>query len=181
MIITRNFAMANKETFKIKPIRQLIDKYVGNGEGWVDPFAGNNSPAEFKNDLNPDTKVTFHLHAKDFCSQLKRTYNGVLFDPPYSLTHVKQCYNGFGTQLFKEDAQYFPYNVIREIAPKIKLDGYAICFGWNSNGFPKKFGFKVIEVLIVNHGGGHNDTIVTVCKRTSKQLNIFQKWFSTQK
>jgi len=53
MIINRVWAMPNKWTFTIKPIAELLARYVGDGKGWVDPFAGKNSPAELCNDLNP--------------------------------------------------------------------------------------------------------------------------------
>lgn len=56
----------------------------------------------------------------------------------------------------------FPQNVKEHISPKIVTGGYAITFGWNSQGFGKKQGFELIEVLLVPHGRGHNDTIVTV-------------------
>lgn len=48
------------------------------------------------------------------------------------------------------------------IADKIKVGGYAICFGWNTNGFGKARGFKIIEIMCIAHGGSKNDTIVTV-------------------
>ena len=93
MKIKRVWSMPNKETFKIKPIRELLEKYIDNSKNWVDPFAGNNSPAEFTNDLNPNTKAKFHLTAKEFCKQLNNNYKGVLFDPPYSPRQIKECYN----------------------------------------------------------------------------------------
>ena len=49
-----------------------------------------------------------------------------------------------------------------EIARIIKPKGIAICFGWNSMGLGKNRGFKMIEILLVPHGGSKNDTIVTV-------------------
>ena len=41
-------------------------------------------------------------------------------------------------------------------------NGIAMCFGWNSSGVGKKRGMQLIEVLLVAHGGSHNDTICTV-------------------
>ena len=32
----------------------------------------------------------------------------------------------------------------------------------NSNGIGKKYGFEQIELLMIAHGGQHNDTICTV-------------------
>lgn len=162
MNIRRVWAMPSMHTFTIKPIAELIYKYIGNGKNWIDPFAGENSPAEITNDLNPNKPAKYHLHAKDFISQLEGSFDGVLFDPPYSLRQVKECYSNIGVQLFQEDTQKFPQNVKELIAPKIKNGGIAISFGWNSQGFGKKLGFELIEVLLVPHGASHNDTIVTV-------------------
>ncbi len=59
-IINRFWAMPNKWTFQIKPIAELLTRYVGDGKGWIDPFAGMYSPAEITNDLNPEMKALFH-------------------------------------------------------------------------------------------------------------------------
>lgn len=57
------------------------------------------------------------------------------------------------------------------IAYRIELGGLAISFGWNSNGFGKKRGFEIIEILMVAHGGnGHNDTICTVERKINQPL-----------
>ncbi len=162
MELNRVWAMPNKHTFLIKPIAILIRKYIGNGKGWIDPFAGENSPAEVTNDLNPNKPATYHLHAKEFATQIQGKFEGVLFDPPYSLRQVKECYDKIGVKLFQEDTQRFPQNVKEVIAPKIKAGGYAITFGWNSQGFGRNLGFEMIEVLLIPHGRSHNDTIVTV-------------------
>ncbi len=44
----------------------------------------------------------------------------------------------------------------------MKKDGIVISFGWNTNGIGKTKGFEIIEILMVAHGGSHNDTICTV-------------------
>ena len=151
-------------------VKKILNQYVGDGKGWVDPFAGNNSPAEFTNDLNPETKAIRHLHAVDFCKMLNGVYDGILFDPPYSIRQAKECYEGFGETLFKEDAMRFPSNVKREIYKKIKVGGYAISFGWNSSGFGKRMGFEVIEVYLINHKRRSNDTIVTIERKITKGI-----------
>lgn len=165
MLLQRRWAMPSKHTFKIKPIAELLAKYVSDGKGWIDPFAGENSPAEITNDMNPNKPTQFHLHAKEFAAQLTGKYEGVLFDPPYSLRQVKECYDEIGVKLFQDDSQRFPQNVKEIIATKIKPGGIAITFGWNSQGFGKNLGFEMLEVLMVPHGRGHNDTIVTVERR----------------
>lgn len=162
MRINRVWAMPSKHTFRIKPISELIQRYVGDGRGWIDPFAGENSPAEFTNDLNPNKPTQSHLPALEFCQSIHGCFNGVLFDPPYSLTQLKQCYESVGIKMFSADSNYFSQNVKEAIAPKIITSGLAITFGWNSQGFGKNLGFELIEILMVPHGRSHNDTIVTV-------------------
>lgn len=39
---------------------------------------------------------------------------------------------------------------------------YVITFGWNSGGIGKTNGFEIEQILLVPHGGWHNDTICTV-------------------
>lgn len=120
--------MPSPWTFTIQPIAKLIARYVGDGIGWVDPFAGENSPAELTNDLNPERPAKFHMHAKDFALSLDGKYKGVLFDPPYSLRQTKECYEGIGYGMSMEDTQSFPNNVKKIIANKIDHGGIAICF-----------------------------------------------------
>ena len=60
-------------------------------------------------------------------------------------------------------------SIKNEATRSIKLGGKAICFGWNSNGLGKKRGFKMIRILLVAHGGSHNDTIVTVEEKIQVQ------------
>ena len=173
MKITRQWAMPSMHTFSIEPIRQLICRYVGDGKGWIDPFAGENSPAEITNDLNPEKPAKYHMHALDFAKMLDGTYNGCLFDPPYSLTQVKECYASIGCEDFmSQDASHFPYDIKREIAKRIKPDGIVICCGWNSGGFGKKLGFEMIEILLVPHGRTHNDTIVTVERKVPTLFDL---------
>lgn len=161
--IERAWAMPNKWTFAIRPIAQLLARYVGDGKGWIDPFAGEYSPAELTNDLNPKRHAGFHMLAEEFCAMLDGPLEGVLFDPPYSFRQVKECYEGIGFKVSQSDTQSnFYARVMDAICGKIQLGGYAISFGWNNNGFGKKRGFEIREILLVAHGAHHNDTIVTV-------------------
>jgi hypothetical protein len=178
MIFNREWAMPSAKTFSIPPIKMLLNKYVGDGKGWVDPYAGWLSPAEITNDHNPERNTTFHLDAMDSAEQLKDDdYIGVLFDPPYSYRQVSEHYKTVGRKATQEDTSTNFYNrVMNPICRKIKIGGYAISFGWSSNGFGKTRGFEIIEILLVAHGGHHNDTIVTVEQKREHQmlLDIFE-------
>lgn len=164
VVINRVWAMPNRWTFTIKPIAELVARYVGDGRGWVDPFAGMYSPAEFTNDLNPKMPTRYHMEAVDFCRQLSgREYNGILYDPPYSLRQIMECYDKFGATVDKVWATTkFYSDVKRLLAPKVQLGGFALSFGWNSIGLGKTRGFEIVEILLVSHGRLHNDTICTV-------------------
>jgi hypothetical protein PPSC2_p0296 len=48
--------MPNKNTFDIKPIKELIQSELTNGT-WIDPFANQNKLAAITNDLNPDFDI----------------------------------------------------------------------------------------------------------------------------
>jgi len=162
--------MPNKDTFTIKPINNLLSRYVGDGRNWIDPMAGLNSPAQVTNDINPNTNAMFHVDAMEFIGDMIILFNGVLFDPPYSPRQVSEMYKGFGGKATSWDTTMSYYSKLKDaISPIIRTGGYAISFGWNSNGFGIGRGFEVIEIMLVKHGGWHNDTIVTVER---KKCNI---------
>ena len=161
--IQRAWAMPNRWTFRIPPIANLVARYVGDGKGWIDPFAGMASPAEITNDLNPKAKAQYHLDALDFLKGLEGQYGGVLFDPPYSYQQMKECYESIGVgRITARHATNFYGDLRDAIAPLIRPGGLAISCGWNSIGMGKTHGFEIIEILLCCHGRAHNDTIVTV-------------------
>ena len=171
MEINRVWAMPNKWTFTIPPITQLVNKYVGDGKGWIDPFAGMNSPAEITNDLNPNTPAQHHLDALEFLNQLEGQYKGVIFDPPYSLRQIQECYQSIGiTSIPFRQTTNFYGDLRGVIKDKIVQGGIALSFRWNSIGIGKTNGFEIIEILLVCHGRSHNDTICTVEKKVQGKL-----------
>lgn len=158
----RVWAMPSRHTFTIRPIADLIARY-SDGVEWVDAFAGWNSPAKHKNDLNPEAPVDSHVDAEEFVKTFG-TIQGFLFDPPYSPRQMSECYKSIGMKVgMKETQNATLYARVKDAAtPRIKADGIVICCGWNSGGFGEKRGFEMVEILLVAHGGAHNDTIVTV-------------------
>jgi hypothetical protein len=172
MKVERIWAMPNQWTFQIAPIKTLLGRYVGDGKDWIDPFAGLNSPAEFTNDLNPQAPTKSHLEAKEFVKQFQgKRVKGAIIDPPYSLRQIKECYDSIGLKLPYEITIHTFDDVKDLIAPLIAPGGYVICCGWNTNGFGKNRGFDLVEILLVPHGGFHNDTIVTVERRMNCSLD----------
>ena len=62
-----------------------------------------------------------------------------------------------------------------QIGRIVKPGGYVITCSWNSGGIGKKNGFEIVEILMVAHGGWHNDTIVVVEKKKEAQQWILVK------
>ena len=166
MIIERKWAMPNKWTFQIKPIAELLKEEMTGGI-WIDPFAGEHSPASITNDLNPDRPTMYHMDAIDFLRTFEDgSVDGVLYDPPYSQRQVKECYDGIQGGLKWDGRMTFWSESKKEVARIVKPSGKVICFGWNSMGIGMKRGFEMIRVLLVPHGGSRNDTICTVERKT---------------
>lgn len=172
MNIRRAWAMPNKWTFKIKPIDELLNKYIQlQGANWADPFCGHSLRAQFRNDLDEKNAFTCsHKDALEFVTALPAELEGALFDPPYSPGQMARAYKNAGRKVgMKETQNATFYSKIRnELAPKIKIGGIVISFGWNSTGMGKKRGFEPIEMLIINHGSAINDTLVLVERKNDE-------------
>jgi len=166
--------MPNSETFKIKPIAELLKGEMGKDVMWLDPFAGWNSPAYLTNDLNPNAPTDHHYDALDYLKLFdNESVSGVLFDPPYSPRQVAECYKSLGkTVNMKTTQSSYWANLKREIARITKMAGKCISFSWNSGGIGKNYGFKITRILLVPHGGWHNDTIVTVERKVADRFNL---------
>ena len=142
MKINRTWSMPNHKTFTIKPINELISRVLG--DDYIDPF-----PFPFERD------------ALDYLKELKTaSVEKLAFDPPYSPRQLKEMYGGIGLS-YKTDASYWS-ELKNEISRIMKPNGIVISFGWNSGGIGKNRGFEIDEILLVPHGGSHNDTICTV-------------------
>jgi len=159
----RIWAMPNSKTFDIKPIKELILSEITDGT-WIDPFANSNRIANITNDLNPVYDTDYNLDALDFLKMFEdNSVDGILYDPPYSPRQVSECYNDVGYNVTWDTTKAsFWGNHKREISRIVKQGGKVITFGWNSGGIGMKNGFAITRILLVPHGGWHNDTICTV-------------------
>lgn len=164
MKIDRVWAMPNSATFSIKPIHDLLLREVKSGIV-LDPFARDSTEfSTITNDLNPDYETDYHLDALDFLKQFPDNYaDTILYDPPYSLRQVSEVYHSVGVEVTQETTQSsWRRKHLDEIQRVLKQGGKCVSFGWNSSGVGKTRGFRLDRILLVPHGGSHNDTIVTV-------------------
>jgi len=173
--------MPNKETFKIKPIKSLIHTWFLYASMMkpcyaIDPFC-RNSPFNDRcktNDLDTSVEADSHLDALEFLQSFAdSSVDLVLFDPPYSPRQVSECYKKLDKTVNMQTTQSSYWgNMKKEIARIVKPNGLVITCGWNSGGMGKSNGFDIEEILMVAHGGWHNDTIVTVdrCNRLGRRM-----------
>ena len=164
VVVNRVWAMPHKNTFKIKPIGELVKRYVSGEKVIIDPFANSSKIGTITNDLNPKFDTDYHLDALDFLKLMKtQSADVVLYDPPFSVRQRVECYESVGiTPTMEHTKASWRSNHLNEIARIVKPGGYCLSFGWNTNGVGKTRGFEIVEILVVAHGGSHNDTLCTV-------------------
>jgi hypothetical protein len=155
--------MPNSNTFDIKPIGEFVHRYLSKSRISVDPFARNKRWATYTNDLNPETKAEYHMEALEFLKLLSSAgvkADLVIFDPPYSSRQVAECYKSVGRKTTMQDTQGASWaNWKTAISGICADDAIVLSFGWNSVGMGIKHSFEIIEIMMICHGGVHNDTI----------------------
>jgi hypothetical protein len=153
------WAMPNRWTFQIKPIAEFIERHLPTHDGAVivDPFSGTSEYATHANDL-----ARGGVDAREYCNTLADQgvrADCVIFDPPYSPRQISECYKSVGIKATGKDTQNGAlYASVRRAMKRMMKPGtVALSFGWQSSGFGKDF--DTVEILLVQHGGAHNDTI----------------------
>lgn len=146
MIITREWAMPSARTFTIAPIRRLLDRWIPVGVYCLDPF-----PYEYTMD------------AIDYLAMHEGGQRYAVFDPPYSPRQLKEMYRGVGEYDTKASTWSRWKDALNE---KMGSGGIVVSFGWSTNGMGKTRGYEILEILLVAHGGMHNDTICVVERKS---------------
>jgi hypothetical protein len=171
----REWAMPNTETFDIPVIGAFVRKYLAHSRCSIDLFARNKALASITNDLNPETQAMHHFEALEFLehvSTLNVRPDLAIFDPPYSLEQCARSYRDVGRRVTEQDTQIFGrWTAHRDVLAHVLADdAVVLSFGWSSQGMGRKHGFVLEEVLLVCHGGGHNDTICIAERRAQPRL-----------
>lgn len=158
------WAMPAKDTFQVKPIAQFVKNYLLESKKSLDPMARNCDWASVTNDIDVGTQAQNHMPALDFLKlqvEKRKRYDLIIFDPPYSQNQMKVSYNMAGKDF--DQAAVSMINRWTEEKNLMSLlqwpEDIFLNFGWSSYGMGKTRGYEIIEILLVCHGAGHNDTI----------------------
>lgn len=161
--MSRFFSMPTRNTFSIKVVESFVRNYIYEFPAdrvVVDPFCGKSLLGTLRNDINKGCETaSFHQDAIEFLGGLANdSADVVLLDPPYSPRQIAESYAGRGGSWDGRHPAFMAR--IRDHAARItRSGGVVLSFGWNSTGLGAKRGFDLIELMLVNHGGSHNDTI----------------------
>lgn len=172
---SREWGFPDSETFSIPPIGRFVHRYINGSKLSIDPFARDSALANITNDLNKNTKAQYHLTAEEFLAMLRDKDvhpDLVLFDPPYNLSQLKECYQNIGKEFGQYEAQYGgrwikERHIIQEIQP---TGGIVLTFGWSTSGMGLERGYEIVEILLCAHGGAHSDTICMAERKVQSTL-----------
>lgn len=170
--------MPSADTFDIPPIGEFVKSYLRNSKVSVDPFARNKRWATHTNDLNTDTAAEHHMYADKFLRMLvddNVKADLVIFDPPYSLRQAKEVYEKYGEWNMKDTQSVGRWTQERDlIYDLLEPGGFVLSFGWNSQGMGLNHDCSIEEILLVCHGGAHNDTICMAERKVAHQITMFE-------
>jgi hypothetical protein len=182
-----HMAPANKEVHKIKPIGELLRRYIAEAISAnphatiVDPFARNATLANFTNDISRDTDAAFHMDAADFLEFLYQQgvrADVVIFDPPFSASQNAKAYK------VKEKGTRLQDTIVRckQILPRlVRNGGIVITTGWTANGVGDWRGFDKIEFMTVNHSYNRYATTCLVERKVFEPIHVIWKYFEADK
>ncbi len=162
MIFTYLKQPLNKYTFKAPKVLKWLQEYTKN-KIVLNLFSGPTfigNCTEIRNDIDNNMPALYHQDALDLVKELVSyhdCYDRIVLDPPYSYRKSMELYNGHRNSRFKR--------LLDELPKILTEDGKVITFGYHSSVMSNKRGFKIVEILLISHGGAQHDTIATVEER----------------
>lgn len=127
------------------------------------------------NDLDPSMPTDYHLEAKDFAKLMVdkvKTFDIILFDPPYNLSQLKRNYKGIGKNLELWQTLN-PFGEARDmLAMCLRHGGSVISFGFGSRGFGKNRGCEKIAIYNFEPSGTENRYNIQMIVERSLQTSL---------
>ena len=160
---TKGFQSAMKYLY-----RRLFD-LSGERMRIADPFARNCGIAgKHTNDIDPETSAVHHLDAVDFlCSLPSGEFDAVIFDPPFSSNQADRYPMG-DLNIYTKPG--YIKECMGEINRILRPGGYLLKFGYNTSRYHQ---FDMVKIWIVNSGGNHNDTLISLQRKGNYTLDLW--------
>ncbi len=175
MILSRRKGRPSLETSSTKWCKDIFEEVMRRIDHTLDicdPFALNNTLGwPFTNDINPNSKADYNMDAIDFLNLMVmegHEFDLILFDPPFSFRQADR-YVGSVTNVYTAPA--YVKRCYESMYKIVKPGGYILKFGFNSTRDHK--GLTLVEMWCINHGGNHNDTLVTLWQRQNEDIMSF--------
>ncbi|EQD71604.1 hypothetical protein B1B_04359 [mine drainage metagenome] len=173
-VLRRVRCSPDRYTYRIPAVGALLARYVGDGAGWADPFAGLSTLAEYRNDMDPTTPQPSHVDAYEWVRTLPDGLAGALLDPPYSREQISRHYRAVAHKVTALDtSNRFLARVQDVLAAKTRSGGLAISLGWTGLGLGRGRRFEEVEVLLLVHGPGHYATHAVVERKADHVLEDY--------
>ena len=173
-VVTVAFSMPTRWTFAMRPVAAFLARHLVGCKVIVDPFSGGSCVGTYRNDLAAENGQDAEVWTRRWIADGLRA-DAVLFDPPYSPRQIAECYKDIGRMPTPKDTQnaHLYKRARAALVDILKPDGIPLSFGWQSAGFGRSW--ETLEILLVQHGGAHNDTICVAQRRWGGSAGPDQK------
>jgi hypothetical protein len=141
-------------TFEMPKLKSWVESWCTGKT--LNLFAGKTllSIDEYRVDSDKDMPADYHGDAADFVETTDMRFQTVILDPPYNLRKSREKYQGrYIGSLTK---------IKRNLPRILDIGGRIISLGYDTVGISNRNGFKKLAIVVVCHGGDHNDTLGVV-------------------
>jgi len=147
---------ANSErwTFADDTVREWVERRLGGSV--LNACAGetqlrHNGPVH-RNDVNEDRPADTHRNLKDLSEYIDRTFDTVVYDPPWSVYQVNDKYDGRGQDTIKQSTL-----MARSIDDLTQPGSEVLSFGYTLNMLPTSMNFEIVEACVFTIPGPGKD------------------------
>jgi len=162
---------ALNDTHSLKRVIKICDPFAREG------FVGK-LPNCISNDLNPEYDTDYNLEFQQFARVMHMkqvAFDLVVFDPPYSLRQLKDCYDGIGKDLKLWQTNNMWGVGKNFLSHHMPVGSIVISLGWTTAGFGRKRGFekKAVHVFEQSAREDRYSVFVVVEQKVQHKLTDF--------
>jgi hypothetical protein len=166
---------AGADTFSSSKISQVLEQYIHDSDGVLNPCAGETAlplGTEIRNDIDESVPADHHVDARDIGEKIQQQVDVVTLDPPFS---EHQAVHTYGL-----DPEQWPgYEPVhREVDPLLREDGYLIQAGFSAVPLASSIrsDYTRRAIVVCNQLGRQDDWILTVDQKTPSESSQERPW-----